>query len=46
MKEIEYPVITQLLKPHGPNDAGDAQQIDSHCHSGKACGKPKKGSHP
>jgi len=46
MKEIEYPVITRLLEPHGADDAGDAQEIDSHGHSGKAGDKPEEGSRP
>jgi hypothetical protein len=44
MEKVEYPVITKWLKPHGTDDAGNPQEIDSHGHSGKAGDKPEEGS--
>jgi hypothetical protein len=35
MKEVEYPVITELFEPQSTYDAGDTQKIDPQGHSGQ-----------
>jgi len=45
MEEVQYAIITGLGKSERTDDAGDAQQIDSHRHSGNTGDKPQEGSH-
>lgn len=45
MEEVQYAIITGLGKSERTDDAGDAQQIDSHRHCGNTGDKPQEGSH-
>jgi hypothetical protein len=46
MEKIQDTIITALLKSEGSNDAGDAQKIDSHRHTGDTGYEPQESPTP